>query len=630
MKLRLLILIFFSSALQASEPQRGSSPEEIKKQLGTRSLIIIFDPAGQEKNIAQFEAMTSKLYTALHYSKTSIIITSKTLWENIETYFSKPTKYAHRTDKPIDKSKWHINWSQDESLLILIPNEEPFNSYLKEVNSFVAGGKSNNISDGELLLGIKVNNLFNKSFLQSSLNTLKKYLPIINDDLKAYLQEILITYGDLTDLGQDYMNTWDIYLTGHGGLGSGIACNRVAGMKSSLFGLLLDFLNNRINTRTLLYSTCGAGGKNLEVPYEYETVGEIRAKELNFLIIASTVLEYSVGFVPNISDFFINGFKKIDNYFESIDALYKNRWDAGALYKVINATLMPDMFTEAHRRGDEVEVMGIRLPKKGKFNIVNSGNKIFELNDNLIARTINGNNNKIGIPKDAGTMLLESRYIPISLVLGKDQLLPLFVPKKNGVPYFFKDIDLSESEVDLSCEVYFFGERYLYTSFEQMLSNLKTKAPRAGKIYIETLKIKKVTNQRTQQGTLNWGSGPFEFKEVIMDPDVSISLKYKNEPFTYTLGWTKKYWQTGLPASSDFTRGKEAALKESMLPESMKGEAPQPSVTLSLWHEYLKRKNKPQELATWRVTLTNEQQNIIDKFEKNEDYEDFGDLPELE
>ena len=111
--------------------------------------------------------------------------------------------------------------------------------YLKKLAQYSMGGEYQNaenvsqkISDGEHVLGIKINNLTKLEADQ------EPTVGIPYNNIKEYLQQILITHSDVKIVKENFLNRWDIYLEGHGS-----ADGAIAGMPRTSFEAMLDFLN---------------------------------------------------------------------------------------------------------------------------------------------------------------------------------------------------------------------------------------------------------------------------------------------------------------------------------------------------------------------------------------------------
>jgi hypothetical protein len=114
---------------------------------------------------------------------------------------------------------------------------------------------------------------------------------------------------------------WLIYIGGHGRI-PGENPVYIAAMEEATFKKLLQFFNNNITTKFLMYNTCFAGGERSVRPYqtEYEilkNISETRADVFNYTIVAAItfylpvfrMLEFAVA---NFS----KGFAEVEAYFD--------------------------------------------------------------------------------------------------------------------------------------------------------------------------------------------------------------------------------------------------------------------------------------------------------------------------
>ena len=168
-----------------------------------------------------------------------------------------------------------------------------------------------------MILGIKLNKLTKVNALElSGSSGESSNNQGVRNNLPKDLEQILISR---VDFGKDrekevYLNRWDIYLTGHGG--SGI----IANMPLKIFSRLLDWFNEKINTRSLFYDTCFAGGTNLTEPYQdpkdANGKGQVLAKDLNYLVISATTFEAPTSYPGNLGE--MSSFGESNPFFKLI------------------------------------------------------------------------------------------------------------------------------------------------------------------------------------------------------------------------------------------------------------------------------------------------------------------------
>lgn len=564
MKKHLLIISIFTATICESElPQvRESKSIPLEAQIGSRPLMIFFDPFVIEHNPT--DTISSDFSKSMKY-QTAPILVNRSIWNIL---LSAPESLSS-----FNESQWHVYASHDESLLLFIPKIEPFESYMKELGEFNAIQGKNKISDGELLLGMKINQLtkINRPLALSHYNKTR----YSSDNLKEYLKAIMVTHTDIKNHGEEYLNNWDIFLFGHG-LSSQKDIGLIAGMRVASFESLLDFLNQNIHTHTLYYMTCHAGGKNLKTPYEYKAGAvkkEQREKDLNFIIIAGTTFDLEMGFANNLNEDFEFGsyFKDLNNYFAG------NR--KKSLAAIIQQIKIGPMRFSFESTNDVLQVPTIRFPHTAWFKVTDIDKRITLLNNSAIMRAVNRGKNEITIPTQTNLIVLDTRYIPLSLMISGTKM-PLFIPHDiHQTPYFFKAI--TAPNINL------IGGN---TDIKTMLALLKLKIPSAGHFYIETLTAK-LPYQRTQHGSLEWGDQPLTFKQVIIDPNNSIHLMYNKQAFTYTV--KDNLWAPTSSASLNFLAKKEIIRAQSTLPESMKSDTPKSIIKLPLFHKYMVLNKNP-------------------------------------
>ena len=282
MKLRLLILILLSSMpiiLQASQLRSSG----ILKDLGIRPLIIFFDPYNGEEykddygTCEELRTLWSEFKQALLDANVPIIA-SCNMWDNL-------VKCDYM--KQLISDRWHV-YAFRGSLIICIPRGGIYEEYLGKLNDFTVDHKNKAISDGQLLLGILLNLNSDQEITPSTSLPESK----IESDLASALKGILLTRENITKGADKLLNRWDIFLSGHGGYIKSQG-RMLAGMNLSSFSVLLDFLNTKINTRSLLYDTCYSGGESLSQPYQdiEPEMNMIREKKFNFTIMATTTFD---------------------------------------------------------------------------------------------------------------------------------------------------------------------------------------------------------------------------------------------------------------------------------------------------------------------------------------------------
>lgn len=607
-----------------------ASSKEMAKGLRTRSLIILFDPNNDEQiNISNKDcqpgSLSNKLKQAIllggSYNENTPIIASYRFYDNLIIC-------SDATDdlkKALDH--WKVYTTKDMSLIVLVPSTPDYND--------------------DLISGIKINNLV-------SIEKRTKNPPPVNDNLAAYLKEILVTRDDLLESETDkYLNRWDIYLNGHGSPKSSHGNNSVAGMLIDKFDTLLDFLNAKINTRSFLYDTCYAGG-NLIEPYQYtqeghkvlenvtEVKSEFRAKDLNYMVISTTTLE-AVTFT-NQETKFASYFNKLDKFFEKIPK-EKTKEDAKTMLK--ETPFLADAILEVSDwtgslRDDAINAQSywlqipiVRFPHTDKF-ILAPSKELFWLNDSAIKYAINKGKGSLVIPKEVKIVLLESRYVPIPVEI-QGNTMPLFIPKElKSTDYFFKKMSAPKLNI-MDCtnksdkNINDFIGCFEILRRKTKITNIKDleHVSSLGDFYIDTLEVK---------------INPDDAKKIHEKPDnnktyyfynVEIKPRVYNDLFTavYVLkeqennteiklkvrlnGNTPQsscHWNVSFETESEYSTGtlknykkaKDKIIKESSLPKQMKEESNE--------QIFERLKNHPLKLYPWLASL--ETSEIIKEYEK--------------
>jgi len=633
---RLLLLYILLTTLSHTSEEPLSNPN-IEQELGTRPLIICFDPNRSEGDSGFYSsiypqnqttpnrAISEILLIALQ-SKSNMVITSRWLWDLIVHHLSRAsttsntaafTQECKNFQKEFDPSAWQVYTFRDavtqqtnEPMLLFIPRTKQFEPYINKFETFSTNLKVLNyknepqkISDGELLLGITIANLqivVNPLELPP-LNVIKRDSRTIgigtkpSDKLQNYLEKIVINRKNLMSAYDQYLNNWDIYLVGHGR-----SKEVIAGMSLENFGSFIDFLNAKIKTRSLFYDTCYAGGENLETPFLIDSTSQ--KKELNFTLISSTTFDLPTYGTSNEKQ----EDQRIDfrQYFLDINSYFTNNNPplAEAVKKVSD-------WSRSYKSNRVVlEIPAVRFPHIGWFRILDVDTLLFRLNKSVIMRSINKEKYHINIPSTAQMILIETPFIPIPLIL-QGSIMPLLVPTELNTDYYFKEINAPNINLCAQKNPFFNTQ-----DFTEMLSIVKTKMANIGIFYIESLIIK-LDNQRTEKSrNLGWGSQPLEFKEVIIDPNNFISVLYNNNRFT--LKASNNLWTDTPDLFMEFFPKKDIIHLKSNLPESMKANIPAPMFDKTLWQRYSLIKNDPEKLKRLRRMLSQGENEALDQLIK--------------
>ena len=564
-------------------PLHGMSQDEALKRaliskLGIRQLIIIFDPLRSDNDIC--DTMQSKLIAALHDPSYAPIIAPLNLAKRLcskEEYARILSEWYIYTTR--DKTKPN-NTIIDNNLVIFIPYGE--NMYMPSLNEFKMserGTEIHNLSLVELILGIKIKQLTTETpqTLLTLTSTEDKIAPM---NLPKQLEKILVSRIDFKGReGEAYLNRWDIYLTGHGGSQN----HYIAGMPITTFGTLLDFFNTKINTRSLFYDTCYAGGSHLTEPYQYTIQAngkdEILKKDLKYLVISATTFETvtktdkkagqgnlkTSSCVANID--IKKYFKGMNQFFTKVDHMRPNISELGEI--VHNLTEWKHTFDLT----EWFNLPAVRFPNTDKFSTIPTS-LVFPIDDSAIMRAIHGSKNKqeahIKIPQGTKMILLESTYVPIPIILGSD--IPLIAPRNFASDYFLKELRAPDIKLIPP------SPSEAARSFLNMIIRVSKKINAQVSWYIEKLDIKIGDN-----------TGADYLPKDRVTCNAIIYLDATTEPIS--IGNNNQYlffdhhdmkWhpldQINFDAIKVIIRN--SALSHSTLPESMKGENQKPVIEI--------------------------------------------------
>ena len=607
MKIWIITLSLCAASLYASQP-----PINIAAKLGTRSLIILCDEyEALEKDPKLLQANSRLLITALE-NHSSPILVNTSVWQQLlksqqkgltknlpkgSVHYKSGTGAIQPGDFYFQPADWKVYASSDLKMLLFIPqnglrsNKNEmfiFDEYLNQLNLFTAD-QSKMLSDGELLLGIKLRKLkpVDDPINIASITITSETVPSattqtqlsLSINLKQYLNQILVTHADLKNLHEDLLNGWDIFLAGHGDQ------HNIGGISVSHFEQLLDFLNRTIKTRSIFIVSCYAGA-HLEKPYQININKEIREKQFNFLIILSSPFNLPTSY-PNLinPNAFTSYFNLLNKYFE------------GGTQSKNSLTEAVDNFTLLLGAFNRDAIITIRAPHTEWFSIPANQNA-FILNDSIITRAIN--KHKYELPINEEMIIIESYYIPLTLKIYSHQNLelqhPLFMPTKiSNASYYFKELHILHRTLAEFIQTFKPFHTHPIQSTEK--PNIM--------FYIEKLII---------QG--------HDFKNVIIKPGDFIYLEENGKAYTLSFDVTAP-WQPGYLGNTsyeaakalahDFKNAKEAIRKKSTLPASMIADIPTSINEPPLSYKFLAYKSQPQKMAEFMNTLSPNQKERFEK-----------------
>ncbi len=551
-----------------------STERTLINQLGMRRLVIIFDPEFILRDTA--DAVWLSLAAALNEPDASApIITS----------FGLAQQYASNGNQEL-LHEWDIyilrNHPNCGEYVIFIPKDVVkkfgINNFTdEEIDNF----RINSLSIKELILGIKLNNLTKVSALElSGSGGASSNNQGVRNNLPKDLEQILISRVDFGNDRQKevYLNRWDIFLTGHGGL------KTIAKMPVDIFSRLLDWLNEKINTRSLFYDTCFGGGTHLTEPYQdlKAASGEqqVLAKDLNYLVISATTFEAptsisidlrrTIDFRENKPQFkmigdvqFAQYFDRLNHFLATLPGKQKKRTQVEALSDIVrNLIAWQNTFNPASL--EWINLPAVRFPHTDRF-ITLEDKAIFSINDNAIMRAVNASKREIIVPEAAKIIVLESTYVPIPIVI-KGNKLPLIIPKSLNTSYFLSE--LRAPEINFVSAVGSLGE---------MVQRVrrKTKAI-GGSLLIEKLTI----NLDNPKGT-PWKQGQITCQALVAlasTPAVGACIG----DTCYDYNATSLQWSEGARVMFDMRWNIfiKSAKESSTLPESMRKKESKPLISI--------------------------------------------------
>lgn len=171
----------------------------------------------------------------------------------------------------------------NDYLYLIIPKKQlrQLNVSESDVEDSNLINKPDIISNIELALGLKVNHMktirsfkdikletipppeYADYFIKALYNSSKKISDIfcINkaEDKEKTFNQVKTYFNENKSM---FFNQWSIYINGHGDMNK-----RIVGLKLEDFSKLLDFLENKINTKLLVYTSRYAAGLNTEKIY---------------------------------------------------------------------------------------------------------------------------------------------------------------------------------------------------------------------------------------------------------------------------------------------------------------------------------------------------------------------------
>lgn len=245
------------------------------------------DPTSQPSDIAKLQSQLSDIRRK--YSKTQLKETQEDIQKE-KDIFAKLLFYEQNFRKfPNDwiiKQVFDNASSYKNSLYLLIPHNylQELKIDLKDVEYF----GTSTISSAELSLGLKVNHmptviLSDVLRVTESYRDISYFIASILDSSKR--SRIFCTRDEYSNANIATMPSWAFYMLGHGSMGSSIV-----GISLEGFKVFLEFLENRVATTLLIYSSCYAAGTNEELIYK-DVQAPIGKKTFPFAIITEAITD---------------------------------------------------------------------------------------------------------------------------------------------------------------------------------------------------------------------------------------------------------------------------------------------------------------------------------------------------
>lgn len=263
-------------------------------------------------------------------------------------------------------SKWVIK-KIDDFLTLLIPNDYlnslPINiSAVKTVNK-------NTISLTEQKLGLQVNHM--ETIEDISQISLPKSVPEYADYFINALSNIFCTRSAYHH--NPNLPLWAFYIIGHG-----LMNNSIVGLRLNDFVKVLDFLEQKLNTRLVMYTSCYGAGANTETIYK--TNGDVLQKTYPFTIITQVYADTPAA-APLLSVKFEEGELQLDTLLDFKKTLEEITKEATINYEEavkhvfpivpeVRATKTMQATTEVSTKIEWENVPQIKLPGAAWFSVM--------------------------------------------------------------------------------------------------------------------------------------------------------------------------------------------------------------------------------------------------------------------
>lgn len=411
-----------------------------------QGVIIIVDREGQDyeamekNNFKNYAATPLDLHQALTDGKNALIVASKT----IATALKKLSNHYAKNPKSTFAG-WKIYELED---FYIFTHQDHYNSY-EDINF--------------------------KQFIVKTWDEVEQYTPATKNatPIHTILSRIFISPVSKSSP----INSWMIYLTGHG-----LPRKFIAGLEIDEFQKFLDFFAKNVFTKIFIYDSCYAGGFNKQLAFEEDI--DININEDTFYYINKSysfpiiTLSSSGAETKRNSKFFI----QFDQLFSD---LAKNRHSLPNYYQILSEANLLRSFYETDDN-EEIQVSNfpqLRLPRSEIFSI-EALNNLTKNPDYVVISKVQAQTQEqfLNIPQQAKAIFLYTPIIPFKLILpAKPQTTQRMVCMDDSDAYHFSEIDASGLTLPDLCklcaplsavrEFYFYIDKLTLTHEKTVLYN---------------------------------------------------------------------------------------------------------------------------------------------------------------
>lgn len=439
----------------------GKPESQLSVTLDNRSLLIFLDISEYSKK--KPGAITYEAACAIKDAACPILITISLLLLMIESSTSStiktPLLYAKMISAALSSLDTPQNWlikqiAHDDGLIVLIP-QSYFNTHKKFMGLTLMDKDISTFRDTVLKLNTNTPEASTKKFINTYF-------------LKSF--KMLFSKPSSTQ--------WSIYLGGHGQIGE---TSMLAGLTLEDFSELLNFLNTKMYTKLLMYSSCYSAGRHQTFIYQeiLKTEDSYKIKEYTFPIISFSIAENPT-LVP--LDLSFGNFVKASTsndpilYTQLITAFIPSM---SSLFDKSTATIPLSTLME-----NLLNFPLIRPPQSSYFI---PATRIIQINENLVEarepdkpldlktfrkRSIDGKYlSSYHDDKSPIYVLLKTSFVSFPLILNDLQGRLLFLADRKSSMYVFKKIISNEPFVVLKNKMYevnvAFVEHFVAMSFTE-------------------------------------------------------------------------------------------------------------------------------------------------------------------